>query len=726
MIARLKRLLESRFRISAQLHLAIWSAVALTIAASLVGWFFFNRVGDFQSRVNEGSIPEMAAAFGVAQYSGTLVAAAPRLTAAATTEEFDQVALSIEEAYRAFEEQLALLEEGGSGEEIFAEVRTLANGLIANIGTIQSDKNTFFTLEEQTEALGKTLTELRDQLDHVVIPAIDDQLFFTMTGYRALGEPPTPRFEHFSEEEFDNYRHLAQLQTDSNVAMELLANAFTLSDPSLIEPLRERFEAAASRIDRDLAALAESPVQAEVTPILVRLFELGVGEQNGFDLLAQRLLLAERQQDLLQHNQDMTINLVGQVDGLVNAARARAQEAAQATSQAIFSGRTLLLIISGISIAGAMVIAWIFVGRILIRRLNMLSEWMRRMAGGDLEARVEMEGRDEVADMAAALEVFRRHALEVQRLNLVEKLAEELSEKNEQLESVLADLHRAQDQIVMREKLAALGELTAGVAHEIRNPLNFVKNFSAVSEELLTELQEALDEESTKLPAEQRELIEEICLDLNGNLERIGSHGERANRIVHDMLLMGRDSGELQVTNINNLLDEHARLAYHSARATDPDFQLDLRQNLNPDMGELEVIPQELGRVFLNMVSNACYATDEKRRSGDATDENGGPYMPTVWLSTHRDEDHAKVVIRDNGSGVPPDVIDKIFNPFFTTKPTDQGTGLGLSMCSDIVRRHGGTIRVQSEPEQFTEMTIELPLEPPPATEEDEEPSDAP
>ena len=424
MIARLKRLLESRFRISTQLHLAIWSAVALTIAASLVGWFFFNRVGDFQSRVNEGSIPEMAAAFGVAQYSGTLVAAAPRLTAAATTEEFDQVALSIEEAYRAFEEQLALLEEGGSGEEIFAEVRTLANGLIANIGTIQSDKTTFFTLEEQAEALGKKLTELRDQLDHVVIPAIDDQLFFTMTGYRALSEPPTPRFEHFSEEEFDNYRHLAQLQTDSNVAMELLANAFTLSDPSLIEPLRERFEAAASRIDRDLAALAESPVEAEVTPILVRLFELGVGEQNGFDLLAQRLLLAERQQDLLQHNQDMTINLVGQVDGLVNAARARAQEAAQATSQAIFSGRTLLLIISGISIACAMVIAWLFVGRILIRRLNMLSEWMRRMAGGDLEARVEMEGRDEVADMAAALEVFRRHALEVQRLNLVEKLAE--------------------------------------------------------------------------------------------------------------------------------------------------------------------------------------------------------------------------------------------------------------------------------------------------------------
>ncbi len=722
---RFKRLLESRFRISTQLQLAIWGAVALTISASLVGWFSFNRVGDVQSRVNEGSIPEMAAAFGVAQYSGTLVAAAPRLTAAITTAEFDQVVLSINEADRAFEDQLALLEEGGSGDEVFAEVRTLADSLISNIEAIKKEKTEFFALAKDTEALGKELAELRGRLDDIIIPAIDDQLFYTMTGYRTLGEPAVPRSEHFSEEEFGNYRHLAQLQADGNVATELLANAFTLSDPSLIEPLRERFEAAASRIERSLAALEESPLQAAVSPIFARLFELGVGDDNGFDLLAQRLLLAERQQNLVEHNQDIAIDLIAQVNGLVSASRTGAQEATQASSQAIFTGSVLLLAISGISIAGALIIAWLFVGRMLIRRLKMLSDWMLRMAGGDLEARVEIGGRDEVADMAAALEVFRRHALEVQRLNLVEKLAEELSGKNDQLESVLADLRRAQDQIVMREKLAALGELTAGVAHEIRNPLNFVKNFSEVSEELVTELKEVLDEGDAKLNDEQRGLIEEICGELNGNLERIQSHGQRANRIVHDMLLMGRDTGELQPTNINNLLDEHARLAYHSARAADPDFQLDLRQDMDPDMGELEVIPQELGRVFLNMVSNACYATDEKRRGGKATGDNGSPYMPTLWLTTRRREDHAEVSIRDNGNGISTDVIDKIFNPFFTTKPTDQGTGLGLSMCSDIVRRHGGTIRVQSDPGVFTEMTIELPLEPPSATEEEQGDSEA-
>ena len=290
---------------------------------------------------------------------------------------------------------------------------------------------------------------------------------------------------------------------------------------------------------------------------------------------------------------------------------------------------------------------------------------------------------------------------------------------------MLEDLRLAQNQIVVREKLAALGELTAGVAHEIRNPLNFINNFSEVSEELIKEMQEVLDEEGA-VAEEQKGTIDEIFGDLSGNLGRIRSHGQRANRIVQDMLQMGRDSGDIQATDINNLLDEHARLAYHSARATDPDFQLDLQQDFDADMGQIEVIPQELGRVFLNMVSNACYAVDEKRRS--VAEGNGGSYMPTLLMITRRGEEHAEVRIRDNGNGIPPDVVDKIFNPFFTTKPTDKGTGLGLAMSMDIVRKHGGAIRVESEPGQFTEMIVELPLSPPIIPEEatETEPAAAP
>ena len=501
---------------------------------------------------------------------------------------------------------------------------------------------------------------------------------------------------------------MSELQAQANIATQLLASASTVSEASLIEPLRERFESSAGHIERNLADLEASPLHAELAPVFERLLELGTGEDNGFDLFYRGLTLAALQGELLTSNRAVAVALIEQVDDLVAEAQLNTQEATQASSQAVLTGSTLLLVISALSIGGALLITWLYVGRVLLSRLGMLSNWMRRMAGGDLEARVEIGGRDEVAEMAAALEVFRRHALEVQRLNLVEKLAEELQGKNEELESVLVDLRTAQDQIVTREKLAALGELTAGVAHEIRNPLNFVKNFSEASEELLEELRETLDEAGERLTEEQQGLVEEIAQDMTDNLGRIRSHGERANRIVHDMLSMSRGSTNSQSTDINRLLDEHARLAYHSARATDSDFQLDIQLDLDPEMGELDVISQDLGRVFLNMVSNACYATNEKRRATAETGQGNG-YMPTLWLATRRGKDQAEISIKDNGSGIPPHVVDRIFNPFFTTKPTDKGTGLGLSICNDIVRQHGGAIRVDSEPGQHTEMIVELP-----------------
>ena len=709
MSERLRRLLARRFRISTQLYVGIGGGVALTIAASLVGWFSFTRVGDTQSRVNEGSVPELAAAFRVAEYSGTLVTAAPSLTAAATLGEFNRVSTGIDADQRAFEEQLAVLELRDTDDERFKRIRGHADTLIFNIEAVKDDRVELFRLTERSQTLRTELTELRGRLDGIVIPAIDDQLFYTMTGYRALGDPRMARSDHFSEDEVARYRHLAELQTDANIATQLMASALSLSDASSIEPLRERFEAAAGRIERNLSALEESSLRAELALIFARLFELGLEEGSGFDLLAKELSLAEHQQELLARNRDIAVDLVGEVDGLVSAANASVRDATRASTRAILAGRILLLAISAVSIGGALLIAWLYVGRVLLNRLQRLSDRMRRMAGGDLEAQVEIVGRDEVADMAAALEVFRRHALEVQRLNLVEKLAEEVQGKNDQLESVLADLHRAQDQIVMREKLAALGELTAGVAHEIRNPLNFVKNFSEVSEELITELQEVIEGGTERLSEEQRRLIEEVLTDLSDNLTRIRSHGDRADRIVHDMLMMGRDSGEPQVTDINSLLDEHARLAYHSARATDPDFQLELRQDLDPEVGELEVVPQDLGRVFLNIVGNACDATDEKRRAAAEEGQREG-YVPTVWLFTRRGEEQIEIRIRDNGNGILSEVAEKIFNPFFTTKPTDRGTGLGLAISSDIVRQHGGTIRADSEPGEYTEMVVELPL----------------
>ena len=680
----------------------------MTMAASLVGWFSFDRVGNAQSQVNDSSIPEMAAAFEVAEYSSVLVAAAPRLTSAITRRDLESVYDNISDANVALEIQLEILEQSYSEDEHLKRIRAHSQTLISNVEAIKSQRTELFRLATERDSLRNELAELRSRLDDTVVPGIDDQLFYIITGYRELGEPPAEFEEHFSEEEFNRYRHLSELQSDANIATELLANAFTLSEAASVEPLRERFEAVSSRIQRNLEALEGSESFADVDPVFARLSEMGIGEQNGFTLLERELQLRESQTDLLARNQSEAVALVAEVDVLVVRARDSAGEATSASTQAILTGRTLLLAISALSVSGAFLIAWLFVGRVLLRRIQMLSDWMRRMAGGDLQAKVEIGGNDEVTDMAAALEVFRQHALEVQRLNLVELLAADLQERNDELQSVLEELRLAQDKIITQQKLAELGELTAGVAHEIRNPLNFVKNFSEVSEELIVELKDVLEGEGVVLQDEERELIEEISQDLTDNLERIQSHGDRANRIVHDMLMLGRGGGEVRSVGINDLLNEHALLAYHSARALDPDFQLNLQTDFDPNAGEWTVVPEDMGRVFLNMVSNACYATDEKRKSLTG---NGGSneYAPTLWLKTERTEDSMEIRIRDNGNGIPDDVIEKIFNPFFTTKPTDKGTGLGLALSNDIVRQHGGAINPVSVSGEYTEMTIVLP-----------------
>ena len=705
---RIDKLLHSRFRISTQLYLAIGGAVLLTMAASLVGWFSFDRVGDAQSQVNDNSIPEMVAAFEVAEYSSVLVAAAPSLTSATTRKDLESAYDGISNANEALETQLAILEQSDTDAERLKKIRAHSQTLITNVESIRSHRTELFTLVTQRELLRTEIADIRGQLDDTVVAAIDDQLFYINTGYWNLGDDPANFAVHFTEEEFRRYRYLSELQSDANIATELLANAFTLSEAAAIEPLRERFEAVDSRIRRNLNALEGSETYAQIAPTFSRLSEMGIGEQNGFALLERELQLGESQRNLLAENQDEAVALVAEVDGLVVSARDSAGEATAASTQAILTGRTLLLVIGALSLVGAFLIAWLFVGRVLLRRIQILSDWMRRMSAGDLEARVEIGGNDEVTDMGAALEIFRQHALEVQRLNLVELLAADLQERNEELQSVLEELRLAQDKIITQQKLAEMGELTAGVAHEIRNPLNFVKNFSEVSEELIDELKEVLEEVAEDITDEQSDYIDEISQDLTGNLERIRHHGERANRIVEDMLQLGRGGGEVRPVMINDLLNEHALLAYHSARAMDPDFQLDLRPEFDPEAGEWPVIPEDMGRVFLNMVSNACHATDDKRR---ALVEKGEPgYMPTLWLRTKRTEEAMEIRIRDNGDGIPDDVIDKIFNPFFTTKPTDKGTGLGLALSNDIVREHGGEITPVSVPGEYTEMVVTLPV----------------
>jgi signal transduction histidine kinase len=278
---------------------------------------------------------------------------------------------------------------------------------------------------------------------------------------------------------------------------------------------------------------------------------------------------------------------------------------------------------------------------------------------------------------------------------------------NKVLESTLANLKSTQSQLVQSEKMASLGELTAGIAHEIQNPLNFVNNFSEVSKELLDEMKTELDKGNT-------EDAKDIANDIIQNLEKINHHGKRADAIVKGMLQHSQSSsGVKEPTDINKLADEYLRLAYHGIRAKDKSFNATLKTDFDESIGNINIIPQDIGRVILNLITNAFYVVDEKKKQvaaqGLPTFERLATlYEPTVSVSTKKDGNKVLISVKDNGNGIPQNIIDKIFQPFFTTKPTGQGTGLGLSLSYDIVKAHGGELKVETKEGEGTTFNVEL------------------
>jgi two-component system NtrC family sensor kinase len=284
------------------------------------------------------------------------------------------------------------------------------------------------------------------------------------------------------------------------------------------------------------------------------------------------------------------------------------------------------------------------------------------------------------------------------------RLFESVEARTRELAASLEDLRTTQDRLVQTQKLASLGQLTAGIAHEIKNPLNFVNNFSGVSAELIEELQEVLKDVS--LNEKRRNEITELMDTLRGNLDKVVQHGKRADAIVKNMLLHSREgSGEHRVVDINAIVEESLNLAYHGARAEKQGFTITLEQSLDPAAGAADVFPQDITRALLNLISNGFYAAAKRK-----AEVNGGDYEPTLAASTKNLGDRVEITIRDNGTGIPPEVKEKIFNPFFTTKPAGEGTGLGLSISHDIiVKQHGGSIEVDTQPGKFTEIKVILP-----------------
>ncbi len=302
-------------------------------------------------------------------------------------------------------------------------------------------------------------------------------------------------------------------------------------------------------------------------------------------------------------------------------------------------------------------------------------------------------------DHLGAYETISSNELLEGNLNL-EIESDKLKQK---LQQSFTDLKNLKEQLIKKEKLASIGQLTAGIAHEIKNPLNFVNNFS----EIIIELIEEAREEITKINSDytvQKSELPDIFDDIEANMQKINEHGKRADSIVKSMLLHSRGkSGEPVSTDLNALIDEYLKLAYHGMRASDSTFNVDIQTDYDEQVPLMQLIPQDISRAFLNIINNAMYAASEFSKERN-------DHKPLIHITTNCNQSHVKITIKDNGAGIPEEIRDKIFQPFFTTKPSGVGTGLGLSMTHDIIKMHQGSLEIDSEPNKFTEFIIKLPL----------------
>ena len=340
---------------------------------------------------------------------------------------------------------------------------------------------------------------------------------------------------------------------------------------------------------------------------------------------------------------------------------------------------------------------------LLALRIIVVAECILRLGGGDLEYRVALSGRDQLAWMCEALERVRRRSIEVVKLPRARELAEALERQNRELEDRLRKLRRTQDQLVARHKANEIGELAAGVAHEIRNPLNFVQNFAEGAAELAGELTEHAEAHRMLLGERARRELARVHEETREHLDTIVRNTQRANGIIERVLGLGDTAGEHRSFDLNELVAEHARMAAHSEPAAGDGIPVGLELGLGEDVGGVTGNARGIGRLVNNLVTNACDAVRERMVGAD------GKYEPIVRIETEREGERVAICVRDNGTGIDPSISDRVTEPFFTTKPPESGAGLGLSQCGDIVREHEGEIAITSNSQDGTSVRVEIP-----------------
>jgi len=466
---------------------------------------------------------------------------------------------------------------------------------------------------------------------------------------------------------------------------------------------QEAADIAKTGLDQDLRTISPAD-SAAVTTISGEVYTMtDLARQAGLayssdDSAAGNALLAEAKSQIMaiDGHLDKVVDMVEQ-QALARRDASRRQ-AEFAVKLAIAAGISALVLALGLT---ALIVRSITVP------LKRLDRSIASITRGELAAPMPRSGVPEIADMTRTLGMLRDSLIERDRLEDERQRAEmETRAARDTAEAALHDLKLAQANLIQAEKMASLGQLTAGIAHEIKNPLNFVNNFASLSVGLLDELNEAAAPAFASLDEQRRRDVDEASGMLTGNLQRIVEHGKRADNIVKSMLAHSRSGGgDRESVDFNGLVDEALNLAYHGARAQDQNFNITIERMYDKGIGSIALVRQDITRVFLNLYSNAFYATSKRQR-----ETSGGDYRPTLTVATH-DLGHAvEVRVRDNGDGIPAEIRDKLFQPFFTTKPTGDGTGLGLSISYEIVTtQHQGAISVSSAVGEFTEFIVSLP-----------------
>ncbi len=477
----------------------------------------------------------------------------------------------------------------------------------------------------------------------------------------------------------------------------------TDSAKTLLVQSQQNADAAKALLDLDLKAIA--PVDpASVTAIageVDTLAELGRKAAEAYssdDADGGNTLMQQAQTHILKVDQEIEQIVERSEQSAVARRDASMRQAERAVDVSIAGG--VLALVLALSLTALIV-------RSINAPLRRLQRSMAAITRGELDAPIPPPGRDEIGAMASALGMLRDSLIERDRLERERQRAEaEIRAARDAAEAALGELTTAQANLIQAEKMASLGQLTAGIAHEIKNPLNFVNNFASLSVELLDELKAAAAPALAGLGDDTRAEIDETIDMLTSNLEKIAEHGRRADGIVRSMLEHSRGaSGERRSVDLNALVEDALNLAYHGARAQDQNFNITLERDFDQAIAPVGLVPQDVTRVFLNLIGNGFYAATKRRQAaGD------GKFKPVLKVTTRELGDAVEIAVRDNGTGIPAEIKDKLFQPFFTTKPTGEGTGLGLSISYDIVtQQHGGTITVDSQVGGFTEFTVRLP-----------------